>query len=56
LHDYLGGQSLGYKQFWEVYNKTQNESEALKATTFYKTMSKKGISKITKESVDIGRI
>ncbi|WP_157456533.1 hypothetical protein [Chryseobacterium hispalense] len=51
---YPGGSSLGYKQFWEVFNKTQNQNEALKATTFYKTMSKKGISKITERSVNFG--
>ena len=51
---YPGGSSLGYKQFYETFNKTKDEIKSLKSTKFYEIMNKKGISKITKESVDIG--
>ena len=39
---YPGGESLGYKEFYNVYNETGNDIQATKATTFYKTMSSKG--------------
>ncbi len=46
LPDYPGGESLGYKQFYEVFDETYDKFEAVKSTTFYKTMSKKGFTKI----------
>ncbi|MCA6066938.1 hypothetical protein JI747_007100 [Chryseobacterium sp. RG1] len=52
-NSYPGGSSLGYKQFWKAYNELGNKNEALKATTFYKTMSNRSISILTNESVYI---
>ncbi|PTT36461.1 hypothetical protein DBR28_10990 [Chryseobacterium sp. HMWF028] len=52
-NSYPGGSSLGYKQFWKAYNELGDKNEALKTTTFYKTMIKRGISILTKESVSI---
>ena len=46
LSDYPGGESLGYKQFYKVFDETYDKFEAVKSTTFYKTMSKKGFDKI----------
>ncbi|ABQ05094.1 hypothetical protein [Flavobacterium johnsoniae] len=37
--NYPGGESLGYKEFINVYENTYDQIEAVKATTFYKTMS-----------------
>lgn len=51
--NYPGGSSLGYKQFWKAFKELGDENKALKTTTFYKTMSKKGISEITERSVYI---
>ncbi|PIF43687.1 hypothetical protein CLU96_0599 [Chryseobacterium sp. 52] len=50
---YPGGSSLGYKQFWKAFNEFGDKNEALKTTTFYKTMNKKGISIIEESSVSI---
>lgn len=50
---YPEGSSLGYKQFWKAFNVLGDKNEALKTTTFYKTMSGKGLSKLEKESVVI---
>ncbi|OVE54753.1 hypothetical protein [Chryseobacterium mucoviscidosis] len=52
---YPGGSSLGYKQFWKAFNELENENEALKTTTFYKTMSKRGISVINDDSVYLNK-
>lgn len=49
--DYPGGESLGFKQFNSIYDDTFDEIEAVKATTFYKTMSIKGFTNI-KVTVD----
>jgi hypothetical protein len=46
LSDYPRGESLGYKQFYEIFDETYDKFEAVKSTTFYKTMSKKGFTKI----------
>lgn len=46
LSDYPGGESLGYKQFYEVFDEIGDADEAVKSTTFYKTMSKKGFTKV----------
>ncbi|KFF09371.1 hypothetical protein [Chryseobacterium luteum] len=55
LSDYPGGESLGYKQFYEVFEETYDFEKAVKNTRFYKTMQKRGFQKIdgyeTKESV-----
>ncbi|MEC3876495.1 hypothetical protein [Chryseobacterium salviniae] len=55
LPDYPGGESLGYKQFYEVFDETYDFEKAVQGTRFYKTMQKKGYQKIdgyeTKESV-----
>ncbi|MGR3855308.1 hypothetical protein [Chryseobacterium indologenes] len=48
---YPGGSSLGYKQFYETFNKTKDEIKSLKSTKFYEIMNKKGISKVTERSV-----
>lgn len=46
LSDYPGGESLGYKQFYDIYDETGDAKEAVKSTTFYKTMSKKGFTEV----------
>ncbi|UEQ75364.1 hypothetical protein J8N07_17110 [Chryseobacterium arthrosphaerae] len=46
MPDYPGGESLGYKQFYEVFDETDDAKEAVKSTTFYKTMSKKGFIEV----------
>ena len=55
LPDYPGGESLGYKQFYEIFEETYNFEDAVKGTQFYETMRKKGYQKIdgyeAKESV-----
>ena len=43
---YPNGQSLGYKQFYEVYDQTFDVLESVKNTNFYDIMSKKGFGKI----------
>ncbi|PAM95398.1 hypothetical protein B4N84_08990 [Flavobacterium sp. IR1] len=45
-NNYPNGESLGHKQFWEEMNLSYDKEKALKSTTFYKTMSEKGFSKI----------
>ncbi|MGG5210839.1 hypothetical protein ACQWU4_18115 [Chryseobacterium sp. MIQD13] len=46
LSDYPGGESLGYKQFYEIFYEIGDADEAVKSTTFYKTMNKKGFTEI----------
>jgi hypothetical protein len=46
LPQYPEGSSLGYKQFYKVYDETYDIGKAVKSTTFYETMSKKGFDNI----------
>lgn len=48
---YPGGSSLGFKEFWGAFGKKKNRILALKSTTFYKTMNKKGIKRVNDASV-----
>lgn len=53
---YPNGEALGYKQFWNSYLETGDEYEAVKQTTFYKTMKGKGFSKIDKVYIHESKI
>lgn len=44
--NYPQGESLGYKQFYKIYDETFDAEQAVRETTFYETMSKKGFDKI----------
>jgi hypothetical protein len=46
LPNYPEGESLGYKQFSKVFDETYDQYQAVKSTTFYETMSKKGYKNI----------
>ena len=46
--NYPGGESLGFKEFNNVYQDTFDMHEAVKATTFYRTMSKRNFVNIHK--------
>lgn len=46
LPDYPGGESLGYKQYWETYFEIGDDMQAVRNTAFYKTMSKRGFIQI----------
>lgn len=46
LSDYPGGESLGYKQYWETYFEIGDDIQAVRSTTFYKTMSKRGFTQV----------
>lgn len=46
LPEYPDGESLGYKQFNKKFDETYDMHEAVKSTTFYKTMSKHEFHKI----------
>ena len=50
--NYSGGESLGYKQFWEIYDETGDEYEAVRGTRAYEQMKKNGFGKIA--NVDFG--
>ncbi len=54
--NYPGGESLGYKQFNNVYENTYDQIEAVKATTFYKTMSSRKFTNIKDVLIDPGYI
>ena len=43
---YPNGESLGHKQFWNEMDLSFDKEKAVKSTTFYETMAKKGFSKI----------
>jgi hypothetical protein len=46
LPNYPGGESLGYKQFYKVFNETYDLNKAAKSTRFFETMSKREFDKI----------
>jgi tRNA A37 N6-isopentenylltransferase MiaA len=48
LPDYPNGEALGYKQFHKIFDETYDVVEAVKSTTFYNTMSKRGFTNIKK--------
>ncbi|UUC46333.1 hypothetical protein [Flavobacterium cerinum] len=50
---YPGGSSLGYKQFWKIYDQTGDPVKAVKETDFFKIVDKKGINKLNKNSISI---
>jgi|GEM_PF-3078609 len=50
--NYPGGESLGYKEFNSIYESTYDKIQAVKATTFYETMSDKGFINIKNVFVD----
>ena len=54
--NYPSGESLGFKEFNSVYENTYDEIEAVKATTFYKTMSSRKFTNIKDILIDPGHI